>query len=166
MGPRPPPPGPPTPGHSPPPPHSPGGRWGVYWKCQGGGGFFQERGGVCTEIFGGGEGRRGRRAPFTAKTSSFFGENAFFCDSETLFPRCWGFDACTERTWVHQSRATLCAVAAAIFTAPPHVIFKAPRCAISLWSKFARRFFLRFKRTKLIPAAEFPTIPESCGENR
>ena len=76
MGPRPPPPGP-----SPPAPSFSWGAVGVLLKIPGGGVLpGEERGGargVCGEFFFGGGGR-GRRAPFTAKTSPLFGENALF----------------------------------------------------------------------------------------
>ena len=75
-----PPPARPTPGPSPPPTLSPGRRWGLL-KIPGGGGVSRrERGGggegqgrVWGTLGGGG----GAEAPFTAKTSPFFGENAF-----------------------------------------------------------------------------------------
>ena len=66
---------PPNPGPSPPPPLSPGGRG--FTENPRGGGVFQERGGEGQgRVRGiwGGEG--GAEAPFTAKTSPFFGENA------------------------------------------------------------------------------------------
>ena len=85
MGPRPP---PPTPNPSPPPPPpSPGGGGGFTENPKGWGGVFQERGGggrgggrargVYGE-FGEGGGAGGAEAPFTAKTSPFFGENALW----------------------------------------------------------------------------------------
>ena len=62
--------------------------------------------------------------------------------------------------------ARFSAVAAAIFTAPGEIarLFEAPRCAISFAKKIASepRFFLRWKRVKLILAAEFPAIPSSA----
>ena len=74
MGPRPPPPQPPPP----PPPGRPRPR--PPFLLGGGGGFTENPGGgvLSGEGKGGGRGRRGRRAPFTAKTSPLFGENAFF----------------------------------------------------------------------------------------
>ena len=64
--------------------------------------------------------------------------------------------------------ARFSAVAAAIFTTPPQnrAIFEAPRGAICSAKKIAseRRFSLRLKGTNLIPAAEFPAIPESAAK--
>ena len=62
--------------------------------------------------------------------------------------------------------ARFSAVAAAIFTAPGKIarLLEAPRCAISSAKKIASepRFFLRWKRVKMILAAEFPAIPLSA----
>ena len=64
--------------------------------------------------------------------------------------------------------ARFSAVAAAIFTAPlqNRAIFEAPRGAICSAKKIAgeRRFSLPLKGTNLIPAAEFPAIPESAAK--
>ena len=79
---------PPTPAPSPPPPFSLVGGGGFTENPRGGGVLPGEgRGGgargVCGNFLGGGgggRGRQGRRAPFTAKTSPFFGENALITE--------------------------------------------------------------------------------------
>ena len=75
-----------------------------------------------------------------------------------MFPR--GFQPeCTKI-------ARLPAAAAAIFTAPGKIarLFEAPRCAISSAKKIASepRFLLRWKRVKMILAAEFLAKPSSA----